>query len=95
MRRLMTNRILTMTLMSLGIFAASPQNRDGRELARLLANNDTREGALAAIAASGVTQVPLLLSLASNPPAEVDKHDLYVGLAEAFGRIRASVAIPF
>ena len=39
--------------------------------------------------------VPLLLSWTKNPPAQVDQHGLFVGLANAFAQLKAKEAIPF
>jgi hypothetical protein len=61
-------------------------------LAHLLTSDESREGAIHNIAASSL---PQLLSLAADPPAQVEKYQLYLGLAEAFGKLRATEAIPF
>jgi len=65
------------------------------ELARQLANGATRQEAVAAIEASPGSKVTLLLIWAGKPPARVDEHELYVGLADAFGRLKTKEAIPF
>lgn len=64
-------------------------------LARQLANESTRQNAIAAIVASGNETVPLLLSLTKKPPAQLNQHALFVGLADAFGQLKAKEAIPF
>jgi hypothetical protein len=66
-----------------------------RELARQLAKSATRQTAVASIVASGSAKLPLLLSWTRNSPQGVDKAELYLGLAEAFGGLRTKDAIPF
>jgi hypothetical protein len=65
------------------------------ELARQLANSSTRRAAIGAILTSAGDKVPLLLSWAQTPPAGVDRLELYIGLADAFGELRTKEAIPF
>lgn len=70
----------------------------GQDLATELANPQTRGQAVAAIAASGRGDLPLLLKLSEAPPVSFDdvaQQQLDVGLARAFGRLRATEAIPF
>ncbi len=62
------------------------------QLAHLLASDKTREETIHSIAASST---PVLLSLAADPPTQVEKYQLYLGLAEAFGKLRRTEAIPF
>ncbi len=61
----------------------------------MLANGSTRVATVASLAASGKSRVPLLISWTLNPPPQVDKSELYVGLADAFGQLKATEAIPF
>jgi hypothetical protein len=75
--------------------AASARRASDLELARLLANPDTRHRAVYDIVMSGHADLPALLSLARDPPDEVDKDGLFVGLADVLGRLRAKDAIPF
>jgi len=67
----------------------------GLELARSLANDQLRGGAVDEMATRGEAGVALLLSWARRPPGGVDKAGLYIGLSDAFGRMRAKDAIPF
>ncbi len=71
---------------------ALSQETSRLHLAHSLASDKTREEAIHNVTASSV---PLLLSLAANPPAQVEKYQLYLGLAEAFGKLRRTEAIPF
>ena len=73
----------------------APAQGSDLELARLLASPDTRHRAVYEIVMSGHADLPALLALARDPPDEVDKSGLYVGLADVFGRLRAKDAIPF
>ena len=61
----------------------------------MLANESTRSATVAKLAASGKGRIPLLISWTRNPPAQVDKLKLYVGLADTFGQLKATEAIPF
>src|ERR1700682_1537180 len=74
---------------------ASAQDANDENLARLLANKDTRRGTVIAILMSTSSRVPLLLSWTQNLPARVDRQELYIGLADAFGQLRTKEAIPF
>lgn len=74
---------------------ASAQDVNDEKLARLLANKDTRRGAVIAILTSTSDRVPLLLSWTQKAPAHIDRAQLYVGLADAFGQLRTKEAIPF
>lgn len=65
------------------------------ELAGLLSNTSTRASAVARLAAAGKSKVSLLISWTHDPPPHVDKAELYVGLADAFGQLKAAEAIPF
>jgi hypothetical protein len=74
---------------------ALAQGADDRQLAELLANSSTREAAVARVAGSPATSVPLLLSWTTAPPPGVDDYELRVGLADALGEVRSQAAIPF
>jgi hypothetical protein len=84
--------IIVMTAMAL---VATSQPLDDLELARMLSDGRTREAAVAKIVATGVTKVPVLLSWTRVPPTGVDRIELYVGVAEAFGALKAKEAVPF
>jgi hypothetical protein len=69
-----------------------------RDLALSLATESTRQKAIAQVLASRASSVPLLLSWADKPPSglgPLEEHQLTVGMAEAFGRLRSKEAIPF
>jgi hypothetical protein len=74
---------------------ACAQRTQDRRLARLLAHEGTRQGAIAEVSASGSNKVSLLLSWARNPPTGVDGYELSIGLADAFGKLKTREAIPF
>lgn len=86
---------LSLSILGLAAILAGAQDVGGDDLARLLARDSTRQDAVNQIVASGRTSVPLLLSWARKPPTGVEKYDLYLGLAEVFGQLRARDAIPF
>jgi hypothetical protein len=65
------------------------------ELARLLADGKTREYTVARIASMGIEKIPLLLSWTRKPPSGLLESELNVGLADVFGRLRTTEAIPF
>jgi len=71
------------------------QTGDPADLAQLLASKAGTQRAISFVAASRAERVPLLLSLAKTSPPDVDEHDLYVGLAYAFGALKVTEAIPF
>ncbi len=74
---------------------AFAQNASEQGLAHLLADPTTRQDAVSKIVASGTARIPLLLSWAQAPPAHLDVYQLRIGLADAFGGLRAKEAIPF
>jgi hypothetical protein len=73
----------------------SAQTISRADLPRLLANEADRQSAISFVAASRAERLPLLLNLAKSPPLDVDEHDLYVGLADAFGALKVTEAVPF
>jgi hypothetical protein len=86
-----------LTVLGCFLLCSFAQERDGsdRELARRLAAEATRSKAVADVVASGGTKVGLLLTWCVSPPADIDVHELDVGLADAFGRLKTRAAIPF
>ncbi|HYM05430.1 MAG TPA: hypothetical protein VEU11_02625 [Terriglobales bacterium] len=64
-------------------------------LARELSDSRTRAKAVADIVASNGSTLPLLLVWAQAPPADVDQHELDIGLADVFGELKTKEAIPF
>ena len=84
-------------LLIVGILCATASCADTKtlEIARQLSNEGTRRNAVAQLVASGNDTVSLLLSLAKKPPAQLDEHALFVGLADAFGQLKTKEAIPF
>lgn len=91
----MNLRSSVMIAIVVGCVDASAQDASDQELAQRLANDRTRQSAVAKILASGRRRVPLLLSWARKPPADVDQYQLYIGLADAFGQLQTKEAIPF
>lgn len=76
-------------------FLPLQQDTSNQELARRLSSEDSRAAAISEIVASRSTYFPVLLRWTENPPAGVDKHQLYVGMSDAFGKLKAKEAIPF
>jgi hypothetical protein len=64
-------------------------------LADLLSNEKTRGKAIAELSASDPLVLKTLLDLAERPSNEIRHLKLKVGLADAFGKLRAKAAIPF
>ena len=62
---------------------------------RGLANPVERPAALDAVRRMGGDATPILLTWSKATPEGMDSHQLKVGLAEAFGGLRAPEAIPF
>lgn len=81
--------------MAIACMIASAQDTSDEELARLLADSNTRQSAVAKIVASGGSKVLLLLSWTRKPPVQVDESELYIGLADVFGKLKTKEAIPF
>jgi hypothetical protein len=79
----------------LGCISAPAQSVSNQELARLLASEGSRESGIAKVLEAPDSKLSVLLSWTQAPPAGVNKSDLYVGLADAFARLRAKAAIPF
>lgn len=71
------------------------QYRNDLTLARGLADPLKRTEAVTFVSSSGNAPLRLLLSWTVKPPEGVDPFELKIGLAEAFGRMRALEAIPF
>jgi hypothetical protein len=65
------------------------------DLARMLANTETRQRAIQLIAAAPSTKLPLLIAWSLRPPAHMDEFNLRVGLMDAFGELKSKEAIPF
>ena len=59
------------------------------DLANRLANANSRSQAVKEAIASGNEVLPILLELSRRPPANLDKWELFVGIADAFGAMRA------
>ena len=64
-------------------------------LARQLATESERQEAVEKIATSEPGRIPLLLSWTRTPPTSVQRTELFIGLANVFGRLRTTQAIPF
>jgi len=90
----MNTRIIIAMMAAVARIAAAQAFNDP-ELARMLSDGRTREAAVASIVAAGAARVPSLLSWTRTPPRGVDRTELYVGMAEAFGALRTKEAIPF
>jgi hypothetical protein len=71
------------------------QTATDRELAQKLSNDNTRAATVAAISKSQLSILPVLLGWARNPPPNVNKDGLYIGLADAFGELKAKESVPF
>lgn len=91
----MDSRLQFLTMMFAGSAIALAQSEDALALARLLASDATRSSAVAKVAASKDSTLPLLLKWARNPPKEVDKCQLFIGLADTFARLKTTSALPF
>jgi hypothetical protein len=90
----MISRIaIQLSLLAGGIASAAQGDRGG--LARLLADQSTRQVTVDSLVNSTDHRAAVLLSLAQTPPPGVNKYALDVGLAETFGRLRTKEAIPF
>jgi hypothetical protein len=87
------------TVALIGTFAsiamASQQDRGDLMLADRFGSAITRPAAVAEVVAAGPDKVPILLAWTRNPPSGVDRHQLYIGMADAFGELRTKDAIPF
>src|ERR1051325_10175485 len=77
-----------------GCVAQEPSND---ELARLLAAPTSRDTAINALRNSASDRIPLLLSWTTATPRGlgISQEELYIGLADAFGALKVSSAIPF
>ena len=94
-KRVMIKVWLGLILCSSAMSASLLTQNNEQELALLLASKSERQKAIAFVAASRTSRVPLLLSLAKAVPPNVDEHELQVGLADAFGALKVTEAIPF
>ncbi len=75
--------------------SAAAQNATDQKIAELLSNPGTRVTAVEAVVGARGEKLPLLLSWARKPPVGVEARELYIGLADVFGRLRTADAIPF
>ena len=92
----MVKGLLAATLLFLyGNIELSAQTVTQADLPRLLAKKSGSQRVISFVAASRAERLPLLLDLANTTPPDVDEHDLYVGLADTFGALKATEAIPF
>jgi len=82
-----------LTAIALATCAGDVPHDDG--LARRLADDRTRDSAVAQAVASADSSLPLLLLWAEHPPPQVGRDGLYIGMADVFARLRARAAIPF
>jgi HEAT repeat protein len=87
--------LAAVALLTICRFAAPAQVDPTRELARDLAAPAKRDATVARVVELGRGQVPLLLSLAGNPPPDIDVIELDIGLSKAFGKLKVKEAIPF
>ena len=68
------------------------------QLARLLADDTTRQAAVDRTVALGNGRLPLLLAWTRKPPPqlnELEQPRLLIGMADVFGRLKTNEAIPF
>jgi len=87
--------VLVVSVIGPGWISAAAQTSNNQELARLLSNEQSRKSAVDKILATPDRKLPVLLSWTRHTPPGVSKVDLYVGLADVFGRLKAREAIPF
>src|ERR1700733_5594031 len=73
---------------------ASAQMESYTELARRLADANTRAETIATVS-SDPRSTRLLISWTRTPPKGVDEYELSIGLADAFSRLKTKDAIPF
>lgn len=85
---------IVITIVGYVAVAIAQETRD-QELARQLATEATRQHAVAVVVKSAQAKTPLLLLWTRQPPPYLDQHELFVGLADAFGQLREKAAIPF
>lgn len=76
-------------------FTAHAGQQKGLDLAHQLADRETRNAAITELRISGEDKTPLLLAWAENAPSGIDAYQLDIGLADAFGALKAENAIPF
>jgi len=88
MQRLMIALVLSCAV-------ASAMNAHDRSLARRLADPKARQSAVNEVEKAGSKKIPLLLSWTRHPPARVNALSLNIGLADAFGALKAKEAVPF
>lgn len=91
----MPTRITTVILVAWSSVAAFAQGANNKDLAGLLADDRTREGAVESIVGTDKSVVARLLAWASAPPPGVSEYGLNIALAEVFGRLKTKDAIPF
>ena len=87
--------IFTIALVLL-IFACQGNSfqADEVQIARLLADQASRAKGVSLIV-SLPRAVPILLTWADHPPSNVSQYELYIGMCDAFAKLRAKEAIPF
>ncbi|HBY62067.1 MAG TPA: hypothetical protein DEH78_19785 [Solibacterales bacterium] len=71
------------------------QDLTDSELAKLLANYDTRAAGVERAVAQGPRAEQLLISWTLRAPSDVDFYQLRLGMADAFARWKTREAIPF
>lgn len=82
-------------VLTFAVIVSSAQDRGELRLAQRLADDSSRQAAVDEIVASRQNELRVLISWTVRPPDQVDRRGLYIGLADAFGGLRAKDAIPF
>lgn len=89
------NRRTALGFAALAVWGLAAGHVFAQDLARSLATPELRDAAVESIAASRGKDLPLLLAWGEKPPSGVDPIGLNIGLAEAFGRLRAPEGVLF
>jgi hypothetical protein len=77
------------------IAATVPLGGQAVDVARGLASPKARQATIRQIESSKLPNASVLLGWADQPPAGLDNKQLFLGLAELFGKLKTREAIPF
>ncbi len=85
----------TSLLLQVALLGRAPGAHTDVELALLLSKDATRKEGVSRAVSTREHSVPVLLQWTKDPPAIVDKHELFIGMADVFGELKVKEAIPF
>src|SRR5215469_3958287 len=91
----MGNKLTVLLICAMRCMGLSAQQPTLKELAGLVADENTRQQVVSFVSASRRERIPLLMELTADSFPESDSYSLQIGLAEIFGELKVGESIPF